>query len=77
MDIYEKYGANIFYITDDTFTASKKRCLEFCEMLRQSGISFVWGCESRADVINEECKSFKRYLAKFLFIPKRKKSNCF
>lgn len=54
MDIYEKYGANIFYITDDTFTASKKRCLEFCEMLRQSGISFVWGCESRADVINEE-----------------------
>lgn len=48
------HGANIFYITDDTFTASKKRCLEFCEMLRQSGISFVWGCESRADVINEE-----------------------
>lgn len=54
MDIYQKYGANIFYITDDTFTASKKRCLEFCKMLRQSGISFVWGCESRADVINEE-----------------------
>ena len=25
----------------------------------------------------EVCKSFKRYLAKFLFIPKRKKSNCF
>ena len=54
MDIYTRYGSNIFYITDDTFTASKKRCLEFCKMLSESGISFVWGCESRADVIDEE-----------------------
>ena len=54
IDIYNRYGSNIFYITDDTFTASRKRCLEFCKMLRESGISFVWGCESRADVINEE-----------------------
>lgn len=54
MEIYNKYGISLFYITDDTFTASKKRCLEFCEMLNDTGIEFVWGCESRADVINEE-----------------------
>lgn len=54
IDIYEKYGISLFYITDDTFTASKKRCLDFCDMLKSTGIEFVWGCESRADVINEE-----------------------
>ncbi|MFR3729250.1 B12-binding domain-containing radical SAM protein [Lacrimispora sp.] len=53
MDIYHKYGVTIFYITDDTFTASKKRCLDFCEMLKETGINFIWGCESRADVIDE------------------------
>ena len=54
MDIYNTYGSNIFYITDDTFTASKKRCLEFCDMIEQTGIHFIWGCESRADVIDED-----------------------
>ncbi|WP_097003817.1 B12-binding domain-containing radical SAM protein [Lacrimispora amygdalina] len=53
MDIYHKYGVTIFYITDDTFTASKKRCLDFCKMLKETGINFIWGCESRADVIDE------------------------
>lgn len=53
LSIYKEYNSNIFYITDDTFTASKKRCLEVCEKLINSGISFVWGCESRADVIDE------------------------
>lgn len=53
MHIYEHYNSNIFYITDDTFTASKKRCIEVCKKLIDSGISFIWGCESRADVIDE------------------------
>lgn len=54
MYLHEKHGTNIFYISDDTFTASKKRCLEFCNMIKQSGINFIWACESRADVVNEE-----------------------
>lgn len=54
MDIYQKYGVSVFYITDDTFTASQRRCLEFCELLNKTEIDFVWGCESRADVIDEE-----------------------
>lgn len=54
MELNHKYGSNFFSITDDTFTISKKRCLEFCDMLNKSGVSFIWECESRADVIDEE-----------------------
>lgn len=47
MYLYNKYGATVFYITDDTFTASSKRVYEFCKMLKDTKINFVWGCESR------------------------------
>lgn len=54
MYLFEKYGTTKFYITDDTFTASYKRVVEFCELLKETGIQFLWGCESRADIINED-----------------------
>ncbi|MBU3171913.1 B12-binding domain-containing radical SAM protein [Clostridium estertheticum] len=54
MYLYNKYGATVFYITDDTFTASSKRVFEFCKMIKETKIKFVWGCESRADIITEE-----------------------
>lgn len=54
MYLYDKYKMDIFYIADDTFTASPKRVREFCNMLKDSKISFFWGCESRADVITDE-----------------------
>ncbi len=52
--LHKEYKTNLFYITDDTFTASRKRCNDFCEMLLQSGIKYIWGCESRADIVDEE-----------------------
>ncbi|WDV44109.1 radical SAM protein [Clostridiaceae bacterium M8S5] len=54
MYLYDRFGTLVFYITDDTFTASYKRAIKFCELIMESGIKFVWGCESRADVINED-----------------------
>ncbi len=39
---------------DLTFTMSKKRTMELCEAIISSGISFDWGCETRADKIDEE-----------------------
>lgn len=54
MHLHNKFDTLIFYITDDTFTASYKRAVQFCEMIKETGIKFVWGCESRADVINED-----------------------
>lgn len=54
MYLYEKYNSTIFYITDDTFTASAKRARDFCKLVIDSKINFVWGCESRADVITDD-----------------------
>ncbi|MBE6049822.1 MAG: B12-binding domain-containing radical SAM protein [Clostridium sp.] len=54
MYIYDKYNSTIFYITDDTFTASYKRATEFCKLVKKSKIKFLWGCESRADVVTDE-----------------------
>ena len=61
MEIYTKYKSNVFQISDDTFTASKKRAIDVCSALINSGIQFIWGCESRADVITED---FARLLKK-------------
>lgn len=52
--LHNRYGTNIFSIVDDTFTALKKRCYEFCDMIKNSGINFLWECESRADVIDDD-----------------------
>lgn len=54
MELHRDFKTNLFYITDDTFTASRKRCREFCKMMIESQINFIWGCESRADIIDEE-----------------------
>jgi radical SAM superfamily enzyme YgiQ (UPF0313 family) len=39
---------------DLTFTVSKKRTQEICDAIIQSGLQFDWGCETRADKIDEE-----------------------
>lgn len=54
MEMNKKYGSHVFYITDDTFTASYQRATDFCNMILNSGIKFIWGCESRADVLNDD-----------------------
>lgn len=53
LHIYKEYKSNQFCIADDTFTVSKKRALEVCHLIKNSHINFIWGCESRADVIDE------------------------
>lgn len=53
MYLHEEYDSNVFQIADDTFTASRKRALDFCKMIEESGKKFIWGIESRADVIDE------------------------
>ena len=39
---------------DLTFTVNKKRTIEMCDAIIRSGIKFDWGCETRADKIDEE-----------------------
>lgn len=52
--LHDTLNASIFYIADDTFTASKKRIFEFCKLLEDTDVNYTWGCESRADIVDEE-----------------------
>lgn len=41
-------------IKDDTFTTSKKRVLELCRGMRARGLRFLWSCDTRVDVLDDE-----------------------
>lgn len=43
-----------FRIIDDTFTATSKRVIEFCNLLIENNLNLSWTCLSRADTLNEE-----------------------
>jgi radical SAM superfamily enzyme YgiQ (UPF0313 family) len=52
--IRDTYGLIYFSIRDDTFTADRKRVLEFCTLLRQQNVHILWNCQSRVTAIDEE-----------------------
>lgn len=52
--IRQKYGLIYFSIRDDTFTADRKRVLEFCSQLQQQEVNILWNCQSRVTAIDEE-----------------------
>ena len=52
--IRRKYGVIYFSIRDDTFTADRKRVLEFCSLLQRQEIPILWNCQSRVTAIDEE-----------------------
>ncbi len=52
--IRRKYGLIYFSIRDDTFTADRKRVLEFCRQLQEQDANILWNCQSRVTAIDEE-----------------------
>lgn len=52
--IRKKYGLIYFSIRDDTFTADRKRVLEFCRLLQECDAAILWNCQSRVTAIDEE-----------------------
>ncbi|HIJ81540.1 MAG TPA: radical SAM protein [Desulfuromonadales bacterium] len=52
--IREKYGLIYFSLRDDTFTADRKRILEFCSLLITHEANILWNCQSRVTAIDEE-----------------------
>lgn len=55
--IQQRYGIVYFSIRDDNFTLNKKRVLEFCRLLNDSGIYMMWNCQARVDTIDFEMLS--------------------
>lgn len=52
--IRQKFGLIYFSIRDDTFTADRKRALEFCSLLQKQEVNILWNCQSRVTAIDEE-----------------------
>lgn len=50
----EKLPVRMIQIKDDTFTANKKRALQICEEIRRRKLQFLWSCDTRVDVLDEE-----------------------
>jgi radical SAM superfamily enzyme YgiQ (UPF0313 family) len=50
----ERYGLFYFSIRDDTFTADRRRVMEFCRRLVESGLGVMWNCQSRVNAVDEE-----------------------
>lgn len=41
-------------IKDDTFTANRRRALEICHEIQRRQVKFLWSCDTRVDVLDEE-----------------------
>ncbi len=52
--IRQNYGLIYFSIRDDTFTADRKRTLEFCSLLIAYQANILWNCQSRVSAIDDE-----------------------
>jgi radical SAM superfamily enzyme YgiQ (UPF0313 family) len=55
---YERYGPfGSVYFDDDTFNIGRKRMLEFAEAMRNRPAKIPWGCNTRADLFDDEILS--------------------
>ncbi len=52
--IRDRFGLIYFSLRDDTFTADRKRVLEFCRLLVEEELHILWNCQSRANFLDEE-----------------------
>ncbi len=50
----EKHGIQSFNFTDEFFTGNKKRVLEICRLICESGLNISWVCSARAQRLNRE-----------------------
>lgn len=52
--VLPRLPVKMLQIKDDTFTVNKQRVLELCRGIRARGLRFLWSCDTRVDVLNEE-----------------------
>ena len=50
----------VLFVKDDTFTAHRRRAMAICEAILESGMNFLWGCDTRVDSVNDELLSIMR-----------------
>jgi len=55
-DCYEQSKGYIDF-QDDTFTINRKKVIEFCQGIKETGLKFHWMCNTRIDLVDEELLS--------------------
>jgi anaerobic magnesium-protoporphyrin IX monomethyl ester cyclase len=50
----EQVKVRVLLVKDDTFTANRKRVIEICRGIRQRKLRFLWSCDTRVDVLDDE-----------------------
>lgn len=50
----ERHGITQFWLSDETFTASKSHVHDFCEKFRAAGLPFTWMMGTRVSSVDEE-----------------------
>jgi len=52
--LINKYGAEWVEFVDEIFSLQKEKIMELCEGIKQRGLKFFWGVQTRADRIDDE-----------------------
>ena len=52
--VQHRYGTRQFTFKDDSFTVNRKRVVEFCHTLMDSGLKINWDCNTRVDLVDLE-----------------------
>ncbi len=50
----QRLKVRIVLVKDDTFTANRKRVIEICRGIRRRNLRFLWSCDTRVDVLDDE-----------------------
>jgi anaerobic magnesium-protoporphyrin IX monomethyl ester cyclase len=50
----QRVTVQILLVKDDTFTANRKRIIDICGGIRQRNLRFLWSCDTRVDVLDDE-----------------------
>jgi anaerobic magnesium-protoporphyrin IX monomethyl ester cyclase len=53
-ELVDKYNVDRINFADDTFTISRKRVIEFCNLLIRENLQISWGCNVRVDNIDKK-----------------------
>ena len=52
--VHQRFGTRQFTFKDDSFTVNRKRVMDFCNKLMDTGIKINWDCNTRVDLVDSE-----------------------
>jgi anaerobic magnesium-protoporphyrin IX monomethyl ester cyclase len=67
-EMVEVEGVTQVGFWDDTFTIGKRRVMEICDRIEESGLEFEWMCMSRVDTVDEEMLAALRRAGCYLIL---------